>query len=111
MVRINSWAPGEMEIDNKAYFSDVVVWWDGTVENLALHRRLEIKDIHLFLGKKPEAVVIGSGARGDLRVSETVKDVLRQMKIKLFIDLTDNAVDIFNGLVIDKRIVGVFHLL
>ena len=110
MVRINSFKFGEVTVEGKTYYSDVVVFWDGKV---MLRRKEHIFGMGEFLKileRKPTNIVIGTGVADMVRVAPEVVEVAKRKKVKLFVDKPENAVDIFNGLAKSrKKVVAVIH--
>jgi hypothetical protein len=48
---------------------------------------------------------------GSVEVEDEVPEILENKGIKLFVEETRNAVDVFNGLIADKkRVAGIFHV-
>jgi hypothetical protein len=111
MVEINSVKFGEIRVSGKDYYSDVFVFWDGKVELKAKSHIICMDDMDFITKKKPDALVIGTGMQGVVKILPEVKEVLENRKIKLFMDETPNAIDIFNGLKSrGKKVVGIFHV-
>jgi len=111
MVRINSISFGEIEIDGKTYYSDVVVWWDGRVEHKTSSHEFGMNEFLGLLGREPDSIVIGTGQSGCVHIAEEVKQTAEDKGIKIFADESPRASDIFNALVRDeKKVVAVIHL-
>jgi hypothetical protein len=110
MVNIDSVRFGELEVDGKVYYSDMVVWWDGRVEFRIKSHVFGIEEFIRILETDPDSIVIGTGISGIVKVPEEVVKAARVSRIKLFVDVSGNAVDIFNGLVkTGKKAVAVIH--
>ncbi len=110
MVNIDGVKFGELEIDGKIYYSDMVVWWDGKIEFRKKSHIFGMPEFKKVLKRKPNAIVIGTGLAGIVKVSNDVKKIIKSKKIKLFVDVSSNAVDIFNGLVkTGKKAVAIIH--
>ena len=97
---INSYHFGHIEIDGKAYDSDVIVlpasvianWWRK--EGHLLHS----EDLTDIFEQSPRTLVIGQGAQGCMKIaSETIK-ALEKAGIKTIINRTDQAVKMYNDL-------------
>ncbi len=111
MVRIDSVKFGEIRINGKDYFSDMVVFWDGRLEYRPKSHIFSPDEFLAVARRKPDAVVVGTGTTGIVKVPEEVVMLAENRKIKLFIETTDKAVDVFNGLVADnKKAVAVMHV-
>ena len=101
---------GELVVDGKVYYSDMIVWWDGECEFVAKDHMLDMKVFSRLLRKKPVAVVIGTGEHGRVRISDHVRHVAGDRKVKLLEDTSEKAVEIFNGLAgTGKKVVAFIH--
>ncbi len=110
MVNIDGVKFGELEIDGKIYYSDMIVWWDGKIEFRKKSHIFGMPEFKKVFKRKPNAIVIGTGLAGIVKVSNDVKKIIKNKKIKLFVDVSSNAVDIFNGLVkTGKKAVAIIH--
>jgi len=109
---IDSYKFGQIVVDGQIYSSDVIVfpdsidssWWRKSGHRLCL------EDIKEILEEKPEAVVIGTGAYGLMRVDKEVKYYAQARGIELVVDKTKKAVQKFNELAAQKKTIGAFHL-
>jgi len=113
MVRIDEFKFGEMSIDGKTYFSDIMIWWDGRVEMVEKPEMHEIgiNELAMLLQNDPDIIVIGTGIKRIIRVLPEVTQSCRDKKIKLYSDPTPKAAEFFNGLCAqEKRAAGFFHL-
>jgi hypothetical protein len=108
---IDSVSYGEIVIQGKTYYSDMVLWWNG--EN-ALLEKTHIIDTPLLekiLKKGPDSVVVGTGIKGTVKILPGVREKLEKRHVKLFVDKTGNAAEIYNGLVAcGKRPAAVMHV-
>lgn len=110
MVKIDFTKFGEVSVDGKIYYSDMLVWWDGRVEFRVKKHTFDMDDFLGLLKKKPEVIVIGTGQTGVVKVSDKVRQAAEERKIKLYVDPSPKAVDMFNGLVAQrKRAVALIH--
>jgi len=110
MVRIDSVSFGEVRIDGKDYFSDVVVWWDGKIELVAKKHQFGMSELLNLLNKKPEAVIIGTGMESAVVVLEEVGQEMENRGLLLFVENSRNAIEVFNGLVSEgKKAVAFIH--
>jgi len=111
MVRIDKVDFGEIIINGKSFYSDVSITANGRVEHLTKSRTTEASDIMPLLKGNPECIVIGTGMDGALKIRSEVKQILEDKGVKLFRERTRNAVDVFNGLIADKKkVAGIFHV-
>jgi len=110
MVNIDAVKFGELKIDGKIYYSDMIVWWDGKMEFRKKSHVFDMAEFKRVLRRKPKAIVIGTGIAGIVKVPEDVRKTSKRKKIKLFIDISGNAIDIFNGLAkTGKKAVAIIH--
>jgi len=110
MVRIDFVKFGEVSVDSKIYYSDVIVCWDGSVEYVPKDRIISPRDMKKILNREPTDLVIGTGIEGAIRISENAVSVAKERKVNLFIDLSKKAAQIFNGFIADgKKAVAVIH--
>lgn len=111
MARIDRVAYGEIDVKGKTYYSDVVLWWDGT---LALLEKTHIVDLDLLtklLKKDPEDLVIGRGLEGTVKIAPNVRELLKRKNVHLFIETTENAAEVYNGLLDEgKHVVALMHV-
>ncbi len=110
MVEVNSVKFGEVTIDKKTYYSDMIVWWDGKIEYREKSHEFDINEFLRLLERNPEIVVIGTGMSGVVNVPEEVEQVAKDKGVEIFKDLSPKAAKMFNGFVADgKRVVAVLH--
>ena len=110
MVEITNVKFGEIEIDKKIYYSDMIVWWDGKVEFRAKLHEFRMGEFLRLLKRKPEIIVVGTGINGICRVLEEVEQVAKDKGVMIFKELSPKAAEMFNGFVADKkRVVAVLH--
>jgi hypothetical protein len=110
MVKIDFTKFGEISIDGKIYYSDMLVCWDGTVEFRAKKHIFDMDDFAALLKRKPDIIVIGTGQTGVVKVSDEVVQIAEDKKIKLYVDPSPKAVDVFNGLVAQgKKAIALIH--
>lgn len=110
MVNIDAVKFGEIRVDGRVYYSDMIVWWDGKTEYRRKSHMFDMEEFRNLLKRKPGALVIGTGLVDAVNVPDDVREAAKKKKIKLFIDLSTNAVDIFNGLVkTSKKPVAIIH--
>jgi len=112
MARINSVKFGEIEIEGKIYYSDMVVWWDGKVQYREKSHIFDVEEFLQLLNRKPNVIVVGRGVgeAPQLRINSKVKELAEYRKIDLFGERSEKAVELFNAFVSDgKKAVAVIH--
>ena len=111
MVRIDSLKYGEIRIDGKDYYSDVVVWWDGKIELVVKTHQFGMNELLNLLKKNPEMVVVGTGIEGCVEILEEVTQEMENRELMLFVENSRNALEIFNALVSEgKKAVAFIHV-
>ncbi|MCD6300722.1 MAG: hypothetical protein J7L82_01470 [Staphylothermus sp.] len=113
--RIKHYDFGEIIIDNKKYVRDLIItpkeiisdWWRQEGHRLQLTDILE----HIPEDIGYDAVIIGTGYYGYMKVDKEVINYFKTKNAEVFILDTHNAVKKFNKLVeIGKKVLGLFHL-
>jgi hypothetical protein len=103
---------GLMVVDGKEYRADLVIlprsiksnWWRRQGHELAL------ADLDDVIQEDIEALVVGTGFSGLMRVSEEVTGAARARGLDIQIRKTPEAVRIFNNILPEKKAAGAFHL-
>jgi len=109
---IESYNFGKIVIDGVEYNSDIIIyknsiddkWWRRESHNL------RIEDIKKILDNKPEALIIGTGYYGLMKVSLELIKYLESNNIEVIIKKTKDACDEYNLLHQKKNMVAAFHL-
>ena len=110
MVKITSVKFGEVEIDGKTYFSDMVVWWNGKFQYKTKSHEFGMSEFLKLAEKEPEIVVIGTGMNGMCSVLDEVRQTAEDKGIEIYQELSPKAAKMFNGFVADgKHAVAVIH--
>ena len=109
--RIESYKFGRMVINGKKYNSDILVFQDKIIEWWRKEGHVvNIEDIEKILEVKPEILVIGTGYYGLLKVPNEIVNILNSYGIKVIIEKTEKAYQIFNELSKSRNVIGAFHL-
>jgi len=108
---IESYSFGQIKIDGKDYKHDVIVhkrvvksWWRVSGHEVGL------RDIEEIMEEKPQIVIFGTGATGQMRVTKEVEELLKESGIEIIKINTNEAVLQFNELSKTKDVLGAFHL-
>lgn len=110
MVTISFDRFGELVVDGKVYYSDMIVWWDGELEFVTKNHMLGMETFAMMLRKKPEIIVVGTGQQGCVRISDEVRHRARDKKIRVFEGKSDSAAKMFSDLAVaGKRVVAFIH--
>ena len=101
---------GEVMVDGKVYYSDMIVWWDGEKEFVPKTHILGMQAFSRLLRKNPDMVVVGTGQQDCVRISDDVREKARDRGVMIFEETSAKAADIFNGLAATgKKVVAFIH--
>lgn len=110
MVKLRFETFGELEVDGKIYYSDMIVWWDGELEFVKKDHVVGMDDFYRLMRKEPRFVVIGTGQQGAVIVPQEIRELVKGRKAKLFEESSGKAVDIFNAFAkTGKKVVAYIH--
>ena len=90
MVQIKSVEFGEIVVNTKKHFSDVIVWWDGKVEYIGKTHIFTVDDMVGILKKKPKFLVVGTGMNGCLKIDPRAVELARQKGVEIYHELSPN---------------------
>ncbi len=111
---IDAYEFGKMTIGGREYTEDLMVLPSQIIPNWQRKdgHLLQLADIKGSIDKvQPDMVVIGTGNTEVMKVDKDVKDYLEKKKIDIVIEITEEAVNLFNKF--DKQNIhtlGAFHL-
>lgn len=103
MVKIDSVKFGEVDIDGKTYYSDMVIWWTGDMDFRPKSRILPTNEMRKILEKNPEVIVVGAGIIGSLIVDENTQKLAEQKNVSLYVEKSEKAIELFNAFIADKK--------
>lgn len=109
---IESYSFGRMVVDNRTYTSDIIIfpdrindsWWRKSGHGVCL------EDLEDVFKEALEALVIGTGFYGLMKVEEEVKDLAQSRGITVATEKTEKAVQSYNEFASKKKTIGAFHL-
>ncbi len=110
---ITHYSFGKVIIDKKEYTADLIVfpdsispsWWRKEGHGLCL------EDLSEVLKKDIKYLVVGTGAYGRMKVSESLIAELKAKGIETYVMETDKAISLFNQFLGEgKKVAGAFHL-
>jgi len=109
---IESYRFGHVEINGRAYTSDVIIYPDHVDASWRRQEghRLGIADLKEALAARPEVLIVGTGAHGLMRVDEEVEEHLARLGVELRALSTDEACKQYNDIASHKRVVAALHL-
>jgi len=109
---ITHYSFGKIVIDDRTYTSDLIIY-PGRVDDKWWRReghRLQAEDLSAVVEAGPEAVVIGTGNLGLMKVPAETKAFLQSRGIEVHLARTGRAVKLFNALQATKRTIACLHL-
>ncbi len=113
-LRIDGYSFGRMTVGGMEFTSDLILHPDGHVQDnwwRAQGHSLLPDDITTVLDAAPEKLVIGTGASGMMRVSESVLELCKNRGIEVEVCRTAAAVTRFNEAAEAGTVVAAcFHL-
>jgi len=109
---IDSYSFGSITVNGKRYNSDVIIypervdssWWRKQGHNLCMD------DLQGVLQYHPEVLVIGKGKPGLMAVGADLVEQLAQLGIQAHAAPTAKAVQLYNRLSGEKKVVAALHL-
>ncbi|MEW6067568.1 MAG: MTH938/NDUFAF3 family protein [Nitrospirota bacterium] len=111
-MKVEQYSFGRITIDGKTYISDVIIypervdssWWrkEG--------HRLQVIDLTDVIKAKPEVLIIGTGYSGAMAVPKETISHLESKGIEVRIERTGTAVELFNKLQKNKKVIAALHL-
>lgn len=110
MVKINSFSFGSLTINNKNYKNDMVIYWDGELSPMESSHMISKSDVIDLLLKGPETILIGSGVAGNVKLDKDAEKFLRLKNVELIIKKTPEAVEEFNKLSKQKKVIALMHV-
>ena len=113
-LRIDGYSFGRMAIGGKEFKSDLIIYKDGRIKEnwwRAQGHHLFPDDIASVIDAAPEMLIIGTGAMGLMKVSESVLELCEKRGIEVEVYRTAAAVTRFNEVAeAGKAVAACFHL-
>ena len=111
-MKIESYSFGNITIDGRTYTSDVIIypervdssWWRKEGHNL------NIVDLNNVIKAGPDVLVVGTGSSGLMKVPKETISHLESKGIEVHVALTARAVELFNKLQSNRKVIAAFHL-
>lgn len=97
---IENYAFGRIVVAGTVYSNDIKIVQGKVIPDWWRRRGhlVEPADVEDILAARPDALVIGKGKPGLMKVSVRLRDLLDESGIRLIEKKTTKAIDIFNGL-------------
>ena len=113
-MKVEKCAFGSITIDGKTYQSDLIIYPDGTIQDVWWRKSSHIlskDDIRALISKDPEIIVVGTGINGLMRPEKGLAEYLIAKGIELICAPNQEAINILNRLSGSKKRIGAcFHL-
>ncbi|MEF8847873.1 MAG: MTH938/NDUFAF3 family protein [Candidatus Thermoplasmatota archaeon] len=114
-IMIENYSFGKMSVNGKKYSSDLIIFPSEVKDNWRRKKghRLLKEDVEEIVEKKPDLLVIGTGAYGFMKIPKRTLEYLESSDIEVIYDKTKKAVEIFNEKIEEEKegkIVAAFHL-
>jgi hypothetical protein len=111
-MKIEHYSFGSITIDGSTYTSDVIIypdrvnasWWRKEGHNL------NIVDLTDVLKARPDVLLVGTGSSGLMKVPKETLSHLESKGIEVHVSLTAKAVELFNNLQSERKVIAAFHL-
>lgn len=109
---INSYQFGVIIVNGRRYTSDVIIYPDRVDDNWWRREghSLSPQDLKEVVREKPEIVVIGSGNSGLMKVPPSTRRWIEGKEIRLKVESTQTACQIYNQLQKTHKVVAALHL-
>ena len=111
-MKIEAYSFGEMVYGGKVYTSDLIIYPEGVNPSwwrLKGHY-LQREDLEEILKEVPDILIIGTGKMGVMKVPRELREQLSREGIELYVERTQKAVEIFNAVDKNKKVIAAFHL-
>ncbi|MBW2992635.1 hypothetical protein KY345_05450 [Candidatus Woesearchaeota archaeon] len=108
---IDSYTFGTFIIDGKKFDSNVKIIQDKASKYRYFENHIiELNDFVDLVDKKPEYIIIGTGASGVVNVPDEIKEYIEKAGIKLIIEKTGDACNTYNDLIKkNKKVCALMH--
>ena len=103
---------GRIVIDNVAYNRDVIIFPDRIRSDWRRRdgHNLALEDLAEVLKSNPEAIILGRGLFGRMKVSDDIRELITEQGIELVVLRTEGASKAYNELRERRRVVAALHL-
>ncbi len=111
-MHIDGYVFGRIIIDSRTYTTDLILYPDR-VDSSWLRKEghyLQKEDLPGIVKAKPDVLVIGTGNMGVMKVPESTIKYFEEHGIEVHVAKTGKAVEIFNELSENKKVIAAFHL-
>jgi len=108
---------GEITVEGRKYFHDIVIYPSGKVERRkkeiskrkhGTSHKFDPEELREYLKEDFDVLIVGTGIYGALKLLPDAREIVRDKK--LIEKPTPEAIRLFNELRKDKKVLGVFHI-
>jgi hypothetical protein len=110
MPKIDSSYFGSIIIDGKKYNKDVVIFWDGEIQEKDGFHVFSKSELQDLLMRDPELIIIGTGNVGNVKIEPAAEIFARVNGVQLISKLTPQAIEDFNKYSRKKKTIAVLHI-
>jgi len=109
---IESYQFGLIVVSGKKYTSDVIILPDRVRDNWGRKtgHQLCLKDVAEVMTENPEVLVVGTGTSGLMKVLPEVERGVETQGIKLIVEPTNEACNLYNQLCQSQRVIAALHI-
>lgn len=109
---IDSYSFGNMVINGEKYTSDLIIYPDSIDDNWYRKKghMLQEEDLDEIISHNTDALIIGTGAYGAMKIPDPTKKFLESKNIELIAQKTGKAYKTFNNLRGKRKVIAAFHL-
>lgn len=111
-MKINHYSFGRITIEGRTYTSDVIIYPDH-VDSSWWRKEghyLQAADLTDIVNAKPDVLIIGTGYSGVMAVPKETLEFIRSKGIEVRIERTEKAVELYNSIQKDKKVIAALHL-
>lgn len=109
-MRIDKTEFGSITVNGKIFNNDVVVCWDDSVYERAKSHTFSKSELQELLLRGPEIIIVGTGHPGLVKIDPEAEKAARRAGIKLVAKPSSQAIQEFNKLVKNKKVIAVIHV-
>jgi len=109
---IDEYSFGSIKVNGKKFTGDIIIYPDKITLNWRReqgHLMTQV-DIEEVLEYRPEVLIVGTGAYGLMKIDYRLKGKLKKLEIGLMARKTAEAVEEYNKIYKDKKVICALHL-
>ncbi len=111
-MKIGPYSFGSILIDGESYNNDLIIfpgkidasWWRKH------SHKVELEDIPELQEAEVDVIIFGTGAYGLMEIDKKVIEHFAKRNIELIIEKTGNAVNTYNEISENKKVIAALHL-